>query len=136
MKVKLRKGALNHFRNKARTNPKEIFAYLVGSVDTPNETTIEHFVYPDLAVQSPCEVAPSTEGYDAAEEFATERGLRIVGTMHSHPNWFPVLSNADHEGHITEGHRISGVCGIMGRRTKVYFWLAESSLPCKLEYIK
>lgn len=135
MKVKLRKGQLAHFRTKARSNPKEIYAYLVGTVDTANVVTIERFAYPELATQTANEVAPTIEGFEKIEAAATKDGFRIVGSIHSHPNWWPVMSRADHESHITEGHRISGVCGVMARRTKVYFWLAESSLPCKIEYI-
>ena len=135
-KVRVSKNKLDYFRRKARSTNLEIQAYLIGRVVSPQLTVIEDFAYTqEYHSQTVDDVSWYQADYDQVKKKAEEKGLRVVGDIHSHPNWFPVLSECDHTNHLAEGQRVSGICSTMNGRTKVYFWLAESSLPCKLEYV-
>src|SRR5581483_1739915 len=113
----------------------EIHAYLVGEVVSPSLTVVDEFIYPkEYHTQKYNEVRWYAEDYERAKEKAESKGKRIVGDIHSHPNWDAVMSLTDYRSHIEEGFRICGVCSTMGRKTRVRFWVAESALPCKLEY--
>lgn len=133
--VRAKRSQLASFRARARRTPKEIHAYLVGKVVSPKLVVITRFVYPVLEESTPAGVRPDYGSWKKIKEEAEAQGLLIVGDIHSHPNWWPVLSPTDHEKHIVEGNRLSGVCAVMNNRTKVYFWVAESSLPCKINYL-
>src|SRR5208283_3196804 len=133
--VRVKKTQLNYFREQARSTPKEIQALLVGVVVSPDLIVIHRLVYPkEYAEQTAAGVAWLAEEYDKVAVKAAKEDLRIIGTIHSHPNWDAVLSPADHKGHVTEGYRISGICSTQGRKTRVRFWLAESALPARIEY--
>lgn len=135
-RVRIRKGQLAYFRKKARATKKEVLAYLVGKVVSPELTIVEYVAYTQkYATQTECEVQWFGEEYDNVKKEAEERGLRIIGDIHSHPNWWPVPSPTDFQGQFQEGHRITGICSVMNGKTKVYFWIPESSLPCAVEYI-
>ena len=104
---------------------------------SPSLTVIESFAYPkQYHTQTETEVAWLVEEHQAVERSAEERGKRIVGEIHSHPEWDAVMSKDDYRSHIEEGRRICGICSIMGRKTRVRFWVAESALPVTLEYEK
>jgi len=104
-------------------------------VINPDLIVIHRLVYPKkYAEQTYSSVAWLAEEYDKIAAEATRDGLRIVGTIHSHPEWDAVLSPDDHKGHVSEGYRISGICSTQGRKTRVRFWLAESALPARIEY--
>lgn len=133
--VRLKKGALQYFRSLARKNPREIHAYLVGKNVSPSTIRVDHFVYTELCEQTSCSVQPSEKAQKELAHWTIDNGLQIVGTIHSHPSWYPILSPMDHRGHVEEGHRISGVCSILNDRTKVYFWTSDSSLPAKITYV-
>jgi proteasome lid subunit RPN8/RPN11 len=66
--------------------------------------------------------------------WAEKRGRMIVGTIHSHPNWDAVLSPGDHKTHVQACHRITGLCSVLGNKTRVRYWVAESALHCKIEW--
>lgn len=133
--VRIPKGKLDYFRKLARNTDKEIQAYLVGKVINPELTVVENICYTNnYASQTPTEVQWYLADYNKIKERAEEKGKRIVGDIHSHPNWWPVLSPDDLESHITEGHRISGVCSVTNGKTHIFFWIQESSLPCIIEY--
>ena len=136
-KVRVKKSALDYFRRLARNTNKEIQAYLVGRVVSPQLTVIEEFAYTkNYASQTESEVQWYKEDYDKVKAHAVERGFRIVGDLHSHPNYWPVLSDCDHKVLVEEGHRVSGICATMNRKTKVFFWLPETSLACAVEYVE
>jgi proteasome lid subunit RPN8/RPN11 len=134
MLIRLKESQLKRFRQKALDEENEILAYLVGSVDSPHRVTVRRFMYPELVDQSPTEVCAAEESWKAIREKAEAENLSVIGTIHSHPNWWPVQSQSDHTSQIKDGHRISGVCAVMSRRTKVYFWVVDSSLPCQTKY--
>lgn len=134
-KIRVNKSALDYFRKKARDTNLEIQAYLIGEVVSPALTVVEEFVYPkSYHTQTTCEVNWFFEEYEAVKRSAEERGKRIVGDIHSHPNWDAVMSPTDYESHIEEGFRVCGLCSTMGRKTRVRFWVTESALPLQVEY--
>lgn len=135
-KVRINKNHLDYFRKLSRETDKEIQSYLIGRVISSDITAIEKIAHVNgYELQTTSEVCWFTEDVDAAKKDAEERGLKIVGDIHSHPNWWPVLSPCDHKNHLKEGQRISGICSVMNGKTKVYFWLAETSLPCEIVYV-
>jgi proteasome lid subunit RPN8/RPN11 len=138
MLVRVSKNQLDRFRRKARDSEKEIFAYLVGTIDSTERISISYFAYPELESSSPCHVRPDYESSKEIQTEAEEKHLEIVGDIHSHPNtlYGPVMSGTDHSSHVLEGNRISGVVSIFQRRTKFCFWTAHSSKPCALTYFK
>lgn len=135
-KVKVKKHQLDYFRKLARNCSLEIQAYLVGKVVSPKLTVIDYFAYTDsYFIQDKDGVSWDLYKYNLAKEKAESKGMRIVGQIHSHPEWDAVLSPKDYKNLIEEGHRISGLCSTNGRKTKVRFWTPESSLSCEIEYI-
>jgi len=134
MVVQLRRGQLDWFRRKARATDKEILACLVGTVVSSSHVRVEYFAYPDLETQTTSEVDPAEDSWQEIKKEAEDRGLDIIGQIHSHPNWWPVKSPADHDIHLHNSWRIIGVCAVMKPKTAVYFWVPESSLPCKIKY--
>ena len=133
--VRVKKTQLDYFRAQARENQKEIQAMLVGAVITPDLIVIHNFAYPkEYADQTYSCVSWYADEYNKVAAEATKKNLRILGTIHTHPNWDAVLSPDDHKGHVQEGYRISGICSTQGRKTRVRFWLAESCLPVNIEY--
>jgi proteasome lid subunit RPN8/RPN11 len=134
-KVRIKKSQLDYFRAKARETNLEIQALLIGEVVSPELTVVEQFVYPtEYAIQKPNEVSWYQDEWNLVKRSAEERGKRVVGDIHSHPNWDAVLSPNDYRAHIEEGLRICGICSTQGRKTRVRFWIAESALPCAIEY--
>jgi proteasome lid subunit RPN8/RPN11 len=134
--VYVKKSQLDYFRSLARDTQKEVQAVLVGEVTSPDKITIKQIVHPkEYASQAYSYVQWWADEYNRVAERAAKAGWRIVGDIHSHPNWDAVLSPDDHRNHLAEGYRVSGICSTQGRKTRVRFWLAESCLPCKIEYL-
>lgn len=135
-KVRIKRNQLNYFRSRVRGNNLEEQALLVGEVVSPTLTVIDRIEYAkDYAVHKPNEVRWYLAEYEQVKRSAEERGKRIVGDIHSHPNWDAVMSPGDYRSHIEDGHRICGLCSTQGRKTRVRFWIAESALPCEIEYV-
>ena len=111
-------------------------AYLIGEVVSPTLTVVKRFVYTkDYFEQTPTSISWSVDEYDRVKKEAEEEGLVIVGSLHSHPNFFPVLSSTDCKTHVTEQVRVSGVYGFIGKKGMVCFWVSESFQPLKKEYV-
>jgi len=135
-KVKLKKSSLDYFRRLARQSELEIEAYLIGTVVSPFLVKIDQFCYPqEYTEQTKDNVQWSPQDYKRVRELAEKQGKRIVGTIHSHPKADVVLSPDDYESHFTEGFRVLGICSVNEKKTKVHFWINDSSLPCVVEYI-
>lgn len=136
MNVRVHEGQAAYFRRLARRTDKEIQAFLVGHVVSPQLTVVDEFHHPKAyAVQTPCEVRWYDDEYQAVKKSAESRGKKIVGDVHSHPNWDAVLSPVDYRSHIEEGYRVAGICSVHSGRTRLRFWIAESALPLKIEYV-
>jgi proteasome lid subunit RPN8/RPN11 len=134
-KVKVAKSKLDYFRRLARNTDLEIEAYLIGEVISPELTVIDEIAYTKKYM---CQTTENVQWYqedvDKVRAKAEERGKKLIGTIHSHPNYWPIVSGTDHKAHVTEQFRIIGVCATMNRKTKVCFWITESCLPCEIIY--
>jgi proteasome lid subunit RPN8/RPN11 len=137
-KVRVDKNALNYFRKVAReSSPLEIQAYLIGHVVSPELTIINEIKYTrEYADQTTEMVRWWMKDFKEIQKDAEERGLRVVGDIHSHPNWDSVLSPQDYKSMIESGFRLCGICSVMNGKTRVRFWIPESSLTCEIEYVK
>lgn len=134
-KVRIRKGALDHFRAKARATGLEIQAYLVGEVVSPTLTVVEKIIYPKAYhTQKTYEVCWFRDEFEEVKRSAEGRGKKIVGDIHSHPSWDAVMSPADYNTQLQDGFRICGICSTSGRKTRVRFWVIESALSAEVEY--
>lgn len=137
-KIRISRHQLEYFKRIARReNPKEILAYLVGEVVSPTLTVVNKLKYTkEYAQQTTAAVQWFDEELEIISQEAEEEGLTIVGDLHSHPNYWPVLSATDHTAHIITQNRVTGVYAFMGRMGKICFWLADSSLPLTIDYGK
>jgi proteasome lid subunit RPN8/RPN11 len=139
--VRVSRNQLAYFRKLARSTSKEIQALLVGRVVSPELTVIEEFAYPRrYAAQSASGVSWRLDEYEAVKKDAEARGKRVVGDLHSHPEWDAVMSATDAKAHVQDGHRVCGICSTQTnargtRRTRVRFWIMESALPAEVEYV-
>lgn len=135
-KIKIKRGAELYFRKRARASNTEELAYLMGEVVSPTFVRVDYFRYPSgYKIKTHNNVQDSDASETEAKAWADKHKCRIVGTIHSHPDWEAILSPADHKGHIEECHKISAVCAVRNGRTRVLYWVAESSLPCAVEYV-
>jgi len=137
-KVKVKKGALDHFRKRARENyPLEIQAYLVGNVVSVDVIEIIGFAYTkNYASQTTGEVCWYVTDYEKLKDKIESKGNRIIGEIHSHPDWDCVMSPADYRASVTEQLVICGICSINDNKTRVRFWTPTSALPCEVIYYK
>lgn len=134
-KVRVKKSALDYCRKLARNNNKEIQSYLIGKVISPTVTEVVKFAHTkNYHTQTENEVAWYEHEFNEVKQKAEAEGLRIVGDIHSHPNWDAVMSPADYKNHIIEGNRVCGLISTQGKKTRVRFWIAESALPAEIEY--
>ena len=138
--VRVKRAQAAYFRKlalrEARATGKEIQAYLVGHVVNPTLTVIEEFHYPKkYFTQTVGEVSWFADDYAAVKTAAEIKGKRVIGDAHSHNEWDAVLSPTDYKSHIEEGFRIAGICSINKNRTRLRFWVAESALPLRIEYV-
>jgi proteasome lid subunit RPN8/RPN11 len=135
-KVRVSKGALDYFRRIARqAAPLEIEAFLTGKIISVDEVEILNFHYPkNYKIQTSGMVQWSTEDMDALKEKAEKSNLRIIGSIHSHPNWDAVMSTADYHAYVTDQLIVCGICSVYERKTRVRFWTPTSALPCKITY--
>lgn len=134
MIVRLRKSQLDRFRLKARNSPNEIYAILIGTTPHRHIVEVEKFVYPPLVWSSPSGLECSGKEWAAVVEDAWAQNKLAVGSIHSHPNFAPVMSPHDLHYHRESADKISGIVEATNRRTRVFFWHDSSPLPCTLEY--
>lgn len=133
--VRLEKGALDYFRSLARNTPNEVLAYLVGDVVSPELTIVRYFAYTkQYADSDPWTVCWFTTDYDKMQAEADRLGKRVVGFIHSHPQWDAVMSPDDYKIMIKDGYRVCGIVSTHGRKTRARFWTADSALPCTIVY--
>jgi proteasome lid subunit RPN8/RPN11 len=135
MVVLIHQGQLNYFRRKCLNSPNEQLAYLVGN-SSDGVVTVAMFVYPKILRATPSTVEACGQHYKQIAESAKANKASIVGSIHSHPNSFPIMSQTDYEGHIQDREVVSGIVEVTkDRKTRVAFWSAHSALPCELHYI-
>lgn len=135
--VYISKSQLDYFRRLARDDQREIMAYLIGHVFGPDYTRVDYVAYTnDYRVQTPGAVDWTVPEYVRVAREAEERGGRIVGFIHSHPEWDSVLSPGDYLKCISEGHHICGVVSVYGRRTRTRMWKMDCALPCEITHVE
>lgn len=137
-RVKIDKAQLDYFRQQARSSPNlEIMAYLIGEVVSPTLTVVDSFEYTSAyRTQTSGEVSWTWPEYNRVYKKAEEQKKRIVGFIHTHPQWDAVLSPADYGVCISDGSRICGIVSVYDRKTRVRFWTIDSALPCEITYAK
>lgn len=135
-RVRISKAKLNYFRSLARETDKEIQAYMIGTVSSPELVIVEDIKYTKkYHTQKGNEVAWYKDEYELMRLAAEADGYKVLGDIHSHPQWDAVLSPDDYKVGIKEGFRIHGLCSTQGRKTRVRFWVTESALPLDIEYV-
>jgi proteasome lid subunit RPN8/RPN11 len=134
--VVVKKAALDYFRKKARDSQFEIHAYILGEYVHPDKfliSSIEHAR--EYEIQTKDCVQPTGEEFSRVKSLAEKQGKRIIGDLHSHPQWDAVMSPQDHKAALEDGLQICGIVSTMKRRTRVRFWLVNSALPCEIKYV-
>jgi proteasome lid subunit RPN8/RPN11 len=135
--VRLKRGALSHFRKLARNSPNELMALLIGEVVNAKLTVVDSFEYAkEYAESSPSRVVWYQSELERVQKKAEARGRCVVGLIHSHPEWDAVMSSADSEVLLYYGYRVCGIVSIHDRKTRTRFWVSDSSLPCEIKYAK
>jgi len=130
--VRVSDNQVKHFRNLARETNKEIMAYLIGEVINTELVEIDSLEYTkEYGIQSTNSVSWYEHEYERVKQKAEKRGRRIVGYIHSHPNWDAVMSPDDLNHCVVNGLRVCGIVATNGRKTCVRFWVTDSPLPCK-----
>jgi proteasome lid subunit RPN8/RPN11 len=134
--VRVSKNALDYFRRQARKNaPLEIQAYLAGNINTIDEVEVTDFYYTKVYhTQTNGSVAWNQEDFLRVKELAESQDKRIVGDIHSHPNWDAIMSKDDFDASVTQQLAICGICSVYDKKTRVRFWTPNSSLKCKIIY--
>jgi proteasome lid subunit RPN8/RPN11 len=136
-KVRIKKSALDYFRRQARNAyPKEIQAYLLGVITSVNEVRVTDVVYPYwYDTQTSEEVGWTADEFKQLKERAIAEHKMVVGDIHSHPNYDPVMSGQDYRAAILDSLLVCGICSVRKNKTKVIFWTPTSSLPCEVTYL-
>ena len=135
-RVRISKAKLNYFRSLARETDKEVQAYMIGSVSSPELVIVADIRYTKkYHTQKGNEVCWYKDDYELMRLAAETEGHKVLGDIHSHPAWDAVLSPDDYKVGITEGFRLHGLCSTQGRKTRVRFWVVESALPLDIEYL-
>lgn len=136
-KIRLHKSHLDHFRRLAKNSALEIQAYLIGEVVSPDLTVVESFAYTkEYAEQTDSSVAWYKADYENLRHAAEERGKRVVGQIHSHPEWDAVMSSRDYAICTIDGSRVCGIVSVNAGKTLPRFWTTDSPLPCEIVYAK
>lgn len=136
MTVFLRKGQLNYFRKKARSTPNEVIAVIAGTYDKATKTAhVFRFYYPTPIVATPNEVSISDEDVEQIEIEADRKGWSVLGSVHSHPDCLPILSDADYALFTDYKDLLVGICEVERQcRTRVVFWQRSTPLACDIGY--
>ena len=134
MQVQVTKSHLDKFRRKCRASRTEMFALLVGKRLSSTKIIVTRFDYPLMFFSSPCYADPEKESYAQIFVKAKEDGLRVLGSIHSHLDWLPIMSPTDIRTHKASKDLISGIVEVTNGRTRVVFWQDNSCLPCDFTY--
>ncbi len=135
--IRVRKSQLAYFGRYAHAAaPLEVSAYLVGVAVSPELTVVNYFAYTrKYHRQGPEDIEWTDAEFKRVKRLGEKRGLAVLGDIHSHPDYWPVLSPTDHSNHITAQHRDSAVFAWIGRKSVACFWTADSALPLQIEYL-
>jgi proteasome lid subunit RPN8/RPN11 len=141
MFIRLHRGQMRWFRHKAKlAYPLETMAILVGQRTSPQVVGVSYFVYPKLeqAENYVKSAMSATQEYEFRDLLKDKNpGLRVVGTIHSHPGTLPMMSRVDKRTHKGWGDVVSGILTVLpSGKTALEFWQAEDCLALTVEYYK
>jgi proteasome lid subunit RPN8/RPN11 len=133
MLVRMHRGRKAYFCKKAKAHyPNETFAYLIGKQVHKGLIEVHLFYYPELDVSTPGAV--ETIPFDI-DSYAKEKDMQVVGDIHSHPDWPPVMSHSDHCDHKKNENKITAILEVpQTGRTRLAIWRDNTPLPCKIEF--
>jgi proteasome lid subunit RPN8/RPN11 len=136
MIVRMHRGQLAYFRRKARKHyPNEILALLIGKQIHKGLVEVYRFAYPRLELSTPQEVKTDEDSHQEIYEETKEENLLVVGDIHTHPDYPPVMSNSDHKCHKDNENRISAILQVpVSGQTHLAIWREGTPLPCKIKY--
>ena len=140
MKLLLDSLELKRFKRKAsKAYPREIFAILLGKeiYDKRSKTfKIDQIVVPEIKESTVDYVIPD---YNDIGRIVSESNLDYIGSIHTHPNSTPTLSEHDFR-YWEKGEIVIGILSIRKRNikkmTELKFWRKNASCPVKFKVIK
>jgi proteasome lid subunit RPN8/RPN11 len=135
MIVRICRSRKAYFCRKARQcYPNETFAYLIGRQIHNGLIEVHWFYYPELVKSTPQELETTAEAPAEAEKFAKEQDMVVVGDIHTHPDYPPIMSGRDHLDHKKNENKITAILEVpKNGRTKLAVW-RNSPLSCDIEY--
>jgi proteasome lid subunit RPN8/RPN11 len=137
MVVRIAKGQLSYFKQKARARKTEVFALMFGQRLSQHLVQVLHFAYPVMKVQEEFSCEADDDSYYDHVELAEEAGLTFLGSIHSHPpRGEPFMSHADAVSARLEREIISGIYHVNGAKSILSFWTTDSPVPCEWDYIQ
>jgi proteasome lid subunit RPN8/RPN11 len=124
---------LDGFADIAHKNRKEIFAYLFGHI-AGDEIIICDAYFPPVRATS-TQVFVTTREQRRSRDIARKRGLRWIGTIHSHPDGSCLMSMSDYRSARATRETISAIVATfkVGKRRCVQFaaWDPKSPVSAK-----
>lgn len=135
MLVRIHRGRKAYFVKRARQcYPYETLAYLIGRQVHTGLIEVHWFYYPELAKATYHELETTDEAPLEAQQLAKERNMVVVGDIHTHPDYPPIMSKTDHHDHKFNENKITAILEVPKKgRTRLAVW-RNSPLSCDIEY--
>ncbi len=115
MRAEIDSSVLREFRAIARNHfPREAYAFLFGKQLRNGRIRVVACYEPDLYYHSETTVRVPLESCQGAQARADEKGLQIVGDIHSHPRQFEHWNGYTGERSPSEDDLIAGTLGLAG----------------------
>lgn len=130
MKVLVSRSVLNGFRKRALAKfPAEHLEMIWGTVSGSSYNIVAFYPIDHIGLHEECQYDPQDVAAqrEKEEDFPESKGLKWLGSIHSHPDAGPYPSDADWESARTDGELIMGIYQILPKRggrkiTKVRFF--------------
>lgn len=134
-KVVIDRSLLTNFVARAkRRYPKEYIEALWGTID--GATVYIHALYPVDHKGTPRRCSLPDDWLEQQKQMAEEENLIMLGSLHTHPDCYPVPSSDDLVDALGSGETIMGICELSNKNdrfsSKVSFWPCMA--PLKVEY--
>ncbi len=132
MKLLIYKPKLDAFKRKAsKSYSREVYAIMLGTKLAGKVLRIERIIQPKL-VESTYEYC--IPDYNDCARIIKDSGLEYIGSIHSHPQSAPTLSEHDHR-YWDNKDSIIGILSIRKRNVKksmeLKFWRKGKAYPVK-----